>query len=353
MTEINLNFNQYLELEKLGTGVFYPVKNFMTRKEFESVVNYMNFKKKIFPLPIILDVKNKPKFKKFDKIKLKFNSKEVGEIHNPDFYKCDKIKTVKKIYGTKSLKHPGVEEFFKKGEWFVGGKTIFKNKIKNQLSKYEIFPNEVKKIIKKRNFKTIVGFQTRNIPHKAHEYLIRNSLENYDAVLIQPLIGRKKTGDYSPHSIMKSYNIFLKDYIPTKRSILSCLTTSMRYAGPREAVFHAIIRKNYGCTHFIVGRDHAGVGNFYKKYEAQHLISKYEKKIGIKIIYSKGPYYCMKCCQIVTENICKHSNTKHEKQISGTYIRSKIINNSKLDERLFRTDLIKNIKKKTIFINDK
>ena len=224
MREINLNFNQYLELEKLGTNVFSPVKNFMKKNEFNSVVNKMNYKKRIFPLPIILDVAYKPKIKNFDKIRLIFNSTVVGEIHKPEFYKCDKLKIVKKIFGTTSKKHPGVKDFFHKGEWFVGGKTVFKKKIRNKLSKYEIFPEEVKNIIKKKKFKTVVGFQTRNIPHKAHEYLIRNSLENYDAVLIQPLIGRKKIGDYSPKSIMKSYNIFIKNYLPTKRSILTCLT---------------------------------------------------------------------------------------------------------------------------------
>ena len=339
MSKIDINFNQYLELEKLGTGVFEPVKDFMKKNEFSSVVDKMIYKKKIFPLPIILDLKEKINIYKVKKIQLIYDSILVGEIHNPEIYKCNKKKVIKKIFGTSSKKHPGVKDFLNKGEWFIGGKTILKKKIKNDLSQYEIFPSKVKSIIKKQKFKTVVGFQTRNIPHKAHEYLIRNSLENFDAILIQPLIGKKKIGDYAPNSIMKSYNVFINGYLPNKKAILSCLTTSMRYAGPREAVFHAIIRKNYGCTHFIVGRDHAGVGNFYKKYEAQELVKKYEKSIGIQIIYSKGPYYCSKCSQIVTANICKHSGTKYEKQISGTYIRSKIINKKKIDKNMFRSEL--------------
>lgn len=356
MNQIKLNFNQYLELEKLGKNVFLPVKNFMNKKEFYTVVNQMKYKNQIFPLPIILDV-DKKKYKslikkKNKKINLIYESKIVGEIINPEIYKCDKKKIVKKIFGTNNLKHPGVLEFFQKGDWFIGGQTFFKKKIMNNLSKYEIFPDKLKKLIKQNSFKTVVGFQTRNIPHKAHEYLIRNSLENYDAILIQPLIGKKKIGDYAPNSIMKSYQKFIKDYLPNKRAILSCLTTSMRYAGPREAIFHAIIRRNYGCTHFIVGRDHAGVGNFYKKYEAQQKVKQYEKKLGINILYSSGPYYCSKCSQIVTTNICKHSGTKYEKQISGTYIRSKIINKKKIDNNIFRSELINKINTSKIFINE-
>ena len=354
MKSINLNFNQYLELEKLGKGVFYPVNSFMKKKDFYNVVNIMKFKKKIFPIPIILDITEdkKKQIIKDKKIILFFKSKIVGQIINPEIFKCDKKKIAKKIYGTTNRKHPGVKEFFNKGDWFIGGKTIFKKSIKHNLSKYEIYPKQTKKIIKKNKFKTIVGFQTRNVPHKAHEYLIRNSLENYDAILIQPLIGQKKIGDYAPKSIMRSYNIFIKNFLPKRKVVLSCLTTSMRYAGPKEAIFHAIIRRNYGCTHFIVGRDHAGVGNFYKKYEAQELIKKYENSIGIKIIYSKGPYYCTKCSQIVTSNICKHSGTKYEKQVSGTYIRSRIINKKQIDKRMFRSELINNMNSENIFINE-
>jgi len=354
MKNINLNFNQYLELEKLGNGVFNPVDSFMKKKDFYSVVNRMKYKKKIFPIPIILDITKEEKKKILNdkKVILVFKSKIVGQILNPEIFKCDKKKIVKKIFGTINKKHPGVKEFFDKGDWFIGGKTIFKKNIKHNLSKYEIYPKQIKEIIKKNKFRTIVGFQTRNVPHKAHEYLIRNSLENYDAILIQPLIGQKKIGDYEPKSIMRSYNIFIKNFLPKKRVILSCLTTSMRYAGPKEAIFHAIIRRNYGCNYFIVGRDHAGVGNFYKKYEAQELIKKYENSIGINIICSKGPYYCTKCSQIVTSNICKHSGTKYEKQISGTYIRSRIVNKKKLDKSMFRSELINNMDPKKIFINE-
>ena len=136
---------------------------------------------------------------------------------------------------------------------------------------------------------------------------------------------KEKIGDYSADSIMKSFKNLIKNYLPEKKIILSCLTTSMRYAGPREAIFHAIIRRNYGCSHFIVGRDHAGVGNFYKKYEAQKLIKKFEKLIGIKIIYLKGPYYCLKCDQIVTANICRHSGQNMKNKLVALILDLKLL----------------------------
>src|SRR5210317_1235607 len=126
MKEINLNFNQYLELEKLGENVFSPVKDFMNKNEFNNVVNKMIFKKKVFPLPIVLDIPNKPKEKNFTKINLIYNSLIVGEIYKPEVYRCNKLKTVKKIFGTTSKKHPGVKDFFNKGDWFIGGKTVLK-----------------------------------------------------------------------------------------------------------------------------------------------------------------------------------------------------------------------------------
>ena len=192
MIRINISFNQYLELEKLGMGVFNPVQDFMKKKEFDSVVNKMIYKKKIFPLPIILDLKEKINLKKVKKIQLIYDSKLVGEIKNPEIYTCNKKNCCKKNIWNFKFKTSWCKRFYIKGKMVYWRQNNIKKKIKNDLSKYEIFPSKVKSIIQKRKFKTIVGFQTRNVPHKAHEYLIRNSLENFDAILIQPLIGKKK-----------------------------------------------------------------------------------------------------------------------------------------------------------------
>jgi sulfate adenylyltransferase len=349
MIKINLNFRQYLELEKLGDGALDPVFDFMIKKEVLSVAKNVNYKGKIFPLPIVLDItkKNAKRIKNEDYISLFFKKKLVGKIFKPEVFTLDKKMIAKKIYGTNSLLHPGVYSFLKQSDYYLGGKTKFLKRVKNTYSKYEITPIQSKSFFKKNSLKTIVGFQTRNVPHKAHEYLIRNAMENYDCIFIQPLLGEKKIGDYKAHVIMESFKILIKEFLNKKKVLLGSLLTFMRYAGPREALFHAIIRRNYGCTHFIVGRDHAGVSNFYTKYEAQKFVKKYEQKIGIKILYSTGPFYCSKCKIITTEKICTHNNYRID--ISGTYIRNIFSKGEKVDQKLINKiivdTILKNIKK--------
>ena len=346
MMRFDLNFRQYLELEKLGDGALAPVYSFMKKKEVLSVANNVNYRGKIFPLPIILDVSEKiaTSIKKKKFINLFFKNKLVGKIFAPEVFSLDKKKISKKIFGTISPSHPGVNSFLKQSNFYIGGKTKFLKRIRNIYSKYEITPQKSKLFFRKNLFKTMVGFQTRNVPHKAHEYLIRNAIENYDCIFIQPLLGEKKVGDYKANIIMDAFKILIKESLNKKRVLLGSLSTFMRYAGPREALFHAIIRRNYGCTHFIVGRDHAGVSNFYSKFEAQKFVKKYEKKIGIKILYSTGPFYCSKCKIITTEKICTHN--KQRVDISGTYIRSVFSKGAKIDTKLINKKIVDTILKK-------
>jgi sulfate adenylyltransferase len=325
MPSISLNFQEYLELERLSDNSFFPVKNFMKKKDALSVINKMKFKDKIFPLPILLSIQAnqyKDLLNKKVVVKLFYKNILVGEIVNPEVFKININNMCKKIFRTVNKKHPGVNFYKNQSGYFIGGKTTIKRKINHEFKKFEMSPLEVKHLKIKKKFKTLVGFQTRNVPHKAHEFLIRNALENYDGVFIQPLIGKKKPGDYLPSVIMSAFNFLIKNFLVKEKIILGSLTTFMRYAGPREALFHAIIRKNYGCTHFIVGRDHAGVDNFYNKLDAQKLVKKFENKIKIKIIDSTGPFYCEVCQMISTNKICKHVNNNEKKDISGTYIRS-------------------------------
>ena len=355
MIKINLNFQEYLELERLKDGSFFPVNNFMTKNEAINVINNLKFKKNIFPLPILLPISEDCYTKittKKNTLNLFFKNQLVGKILNPEVFKLDLIDLCKKIFNTTSDKHPGVLFYKNKSNIFVGGKTILLKKVFHEFKKYELSPKDVKKTKLQRNIKTLVGFQTRNVPHRAHEFLIRNAIENYDAIFIQPLIGQKKSGDYLPDVIMYSFKILLNKFLVKKKVILGSLTTFMRYAGPREALFHAIIRKNYGCTHFIVGRDHAGVGGFYNKLDAQKLVQKYEKQINIKIIDSTGPFYCNVCNVISTNKICKHKLINQKTEISGTYIRNLFKKGKTIDNRLINKKLIIDLRKKfkNIFI---
>ena len=353
MKKININYNQFLELKNILDGTFFPLKGFMTEDEFLSVVATMRLlNKKVFPLPVLLPISleeyNSIKHK--DIINLIYKKENVGSIEVKDIFEINLKKFLPKIFGTSDFSHPGMQIYLNSSNKFLGGR-VFNSKAAKNIKTYKGSPDEIKKIIKEKKFKTIAGFQTRNIPHKAHEYLQKLALEIVDGLLIHPVTGKKKEGDFTNNIVLSSYRYIINNYYPKNRVLLSPLNTFMRYAGPREAVFHAIIRRNFGCTHFIVGRDHAGVGSFYKEYEAQNLCLKLEKEINIKILAFKGPYYCKKCKTIVTEKCCQHTNiSKYKVEISGTMVRNFLKDNRKVNEDLIRKDLIDLIKRKSIFI---
>ena len=210
-------------------------------------------------------------------------------------------------------------------------------------------PDQVKKIIQNKGWKKVVGFHTRNPPHRAHEFLQKNSLENSDGILIHPVVGSKKIGDFSSSAIISSYKFYIKNYLPSNNVIFTPLLTYSRYAGPREAIFTAIVRRNYGCTHFIVGRDHTGVKNFYGKYDSQKIFNKF-KDVKIEILCYNEPYYCKKCDQITTIKTCPH-NKKYHLEISGTRIRKAILNKSKIPEIYIRKNVLKKLQNtKNIFV---
>ena len=352
MSIINLNYYQYNELEKLCWGSFEPVNSFMSSNDLISVINNFHLTNgKFFPLPIFLDIDDDTKLKiqNKKKVDLSFKDKKVGTIIIDDIYKVKKYNFCKKIFGTDSVKHPGVNLFLNTKEWFVGGKvSLFRPDNKDKEIK-ELKPAETKKIFKDMRWKTIVGFQTRNIPHRAHEYLHRVALEFVDGLYINPFIGWKKKGDYTPQAIFTGYNYYFKKFINSKRVCLNLSKMNMRYAGPRESLFHAIIRRNYGCTHFIIGRDHAGVGDFYEKYEAHELASKFEEELNIKIMKLCGPFYCKICDGIVTEKTCNHSKI-NTFDISGTYIRNILLKKGKVDNKFIRKEIIKSLEKIKVFI---
>lgn len=350
---IHINKNQFLELEKIAIGAFSPLTGFMNEKEFHSVVNSMRLLDgSIFPLPVLLDITEHDReiIGNSKKIDLIFQGENVGILYPDDFYKCDRIATASRIYGTSSLDHPGVAYFFNLNPIFVGGSVQLLKRFPLNFSSYEFTPSESRKYFLDHGWKSIVGFQTRNAPHRAHEYLLRVGLELADGLFIQPLVGHKKKGDFTPEAILVGYHALIENYLPNDKVLLGTLSTNMRYAGPREAIFHAIIRRNYGCTHFIVGRDHAGVDDWYELYEAHALITKYEAELGIKILKLHGPYHCSKCDTIATSASCPHGDTDYAEHISGTYMR-KILSDGEIPEdRFMRKEVVAELRKINCFI---
>ncbi|MCW9033584.1 MAG: sulfate adenylyltransferase [Rhodospirillales bacterium] len=357
MTEIHLNQRQYLELEKLALGAFLPVTGFMNEEEFLSTVHSMRLPDgSPFPLPIYLDISKvvADQIKGQPEVSLLFQGEEVGHLKPESFYTCDKIALAPLLFGTADMAHPGVEHFIKTEDVFVGGPITLLQQATFEFSDYELTPKQTKDIFKNRNWSTIVGFQTRNVPHRAHEYLQRVALEGVDGLFVQPLVGRKRVGDFTPQAIMAGYNTMFDQFFPKQNVLLGVLSTFMRYAGPREAIFHAIIRRNYGCTHFIVGRDHAGVGDYYGKYEAHELTKRFNDELGITVLRLNGPFYCSKCDTIATEHTCPHHQNEPEytTEISGTDMRAMLLEGTNPKPHLMRPEIIHGVQGAPLFITE-
>lgn len=355
--DLHLTKSQFLELQKIGVGAFAPLNGFMCEKDFFSVVNDLHLlDNQFFPLPIYLDISNEDakRFAHISKVSLFFNGSMVGTIFPDSIFSCDKNSVAKKIFGTDDPLHPGVRQILSSRENFMGGRVELEPNGKTFLFADELSPKQTRAIFEERGWKTVAGFQTRNVPHRAHEYLQRIALEVCDGLFIQPLLGQKKVQDYTPEAIMRGYRILTDNFLPKNRVLLGVLSTAMRYAGPREALFHALIRRNYGCTHFIVGRDHAGIGNYYGKYEAQDLAKQYAKAIGIKILALSGPFHCKLCDGIVTERTCSHvagDQVNSTTEISGTIMRSLLRDNLEPKPELMRPEIVKGLKGLPIFID--
>ena len=224
------------------------------------------------------------------------------------------------------------------GDLLVGGKITLVREMETPFSKYNLRPVETRVLFKEKGWRTVVGFQTRNAPHLGHEYVQKTALTFVDGVFINPVIGRKKRGDFRDEVILEAYNVLIEHYYLKDRAVMSILPFEMRYAGPREAVFHAIVRKNFGCTHFIVGRDHAGVGDFYPPYAAQDIFDEFPD-LGIIPLFFKTFYYCKKCGGVVNEKICPHGEEQHIK-FSGTRIRELLRRGQRPPREMMRPEVV-------------
>ena len=250
------------------------------------------------------------------------------------------------------MEHPGVANVMRAKPWLIGGPVKLWQAGERFLFDDELSPQQTKRLFAERGWRTIAGFQTRNVPHRAHEYLQRTALELCDGLFIQPLVGLKKAGDYTPEAIMSGYRALIANYLPRGNVVLGVLSTAMRYAGPREALFHALIRRNYGCTHFIVGRDHAGVGSFYGKYEAQDFVKQHAAELGIAILALRGPFHCRLCDGIATEKTCPHVETEASvtTEISGTIMRQMLAEGTQVRAELMRPQVVAAVSGHQLFV---
>ena len=344
MPRKEITINEARDLTNIGHGVFSPLEGYMTREDFENVIIEGRLSNDLpWTIPIVMDA-SKEEIKEFlegDEIALFYENIPIATLEIEEIYPFDKKTYAKKVFGTDSLEHPGVAELFKKKDFLLGGKIYLINDVPTKFSKYKLWPKETRILFKERGWRTIVGFQTRNAPHIGHEYVQKTALTFVDGLFMNPLVGKKKKGDFRDEAIIEAYETLFKNYYPSNVATIAILETEMRYAGPREAIFHAIIRKNYGCTHFIVGRDHAGVGNFYSPYEAQEIFYEYPD-LGIIPLFFRSFFYCKKCGGVVNEKICPHGK-EFRINFSGTKIRKMLLEGKKPPETMMRPEVAETI----------
>jgi sulfate adenylyltransferase len=311
------------DVEMIGIGGFSPLQGFLTRADYDSVVEKRRLRNGlVWSIPVTLPVSKQQAAAVKDEAALTSGGSIVAILHVEDKYEPDKNKEAEHVLKTTDASHPGVVRLQAVGPVYLGGTISVVNRPKpSTFLPYRLDPADTRRIFAERGWRRIVAFQTRNPIHRAHEYLQKCALEMCDGMLLHPIVGETK-GDDVPASVrMKSYEVLLANYFPKDRVLLAVNPSSMRYAGPREAIFHALIRKNYGCTHFIVGRDHAGVGKFYGTYDAQRMFDDFApEEIGITPLNFENTAFCTVCGGMVSSKTCPHPAEKYV-SLSGTKVR--------------------------------
>ncbi|MGD9532160.1 MAG: sulfate adenylyltransferase [Candidatus Nitrosocosmicus sp.] len=348
---LDIDKGQKKEIENIAFGIFSPLKGFLNEQDFTSVVKRGRLANDLpWTIPIVLDVNVElaNKIKDSTQVALRTDGKIFGLMDIGDTFAFDKIESAKSVFQTDDPAHPGFQKYVSMKDTLIEGevKVIvndsdgsgsgsgsdddkgisnngsienYSSTLNNFDEEFRMTPSQSRKTIQEQGWKSIVAFQTRNVPHVAHEMLQKAALNIYDGLFINPLIGKKKAGDFKDDVILNSYTVLIKNYYPKSRVIFSTLHTEMRYAGPKEAIHHAIMRQNFGCSHIIIGRDHAGVGNYYSPFAAHEIFKEYPE-LEIQPLFFPAFYFCKKCQGYFNERTCPHDQEFRE-ELSGTKMR--------------------------------
>jgi len=327
LAKVRLSSREFSDLIMLATGAFSPLAGFMKEADYNSVVQDMRMASGVlWPMPVTLAVtKEQAKsLKEGQQIALVDPESDdiVADMVVEEKYSYDKTREAVNVFGTEDGNHPGVKKIFEQGDVYIGGpvRVFSEGKYPEEFPEYGR-PADTRKIFAERGWTTVAAFQTRNPMHRSHEYLTKIAMEVCDGVLIHPIVGKLKTGDIPAKTRMECYKVLLENYYPEDRVLLKVYPMEMRYAGPREAVLHAIIRQNFGCSHLIVGRDHAGVGDYYGPFDAQNIFDELDTgSLHIKPLKLDWTFWCYKCGGMASLKTCPHDK-KDRCIISGTQLR--------------------------------
>jgi sulfate adenylyltransferase len=346
LPRLTLNPRETADLEMLATGAMSPLEGFMTREDYDAVVEKMHLARGLaWTLPVTLSaradeaaaIREGGEVALFDEMGSLLAILEVQSKWTPD-----KTHEAQKVLRTTDDAHPGVQYLKGIGEVYLGGALrVIRKPVHEEFIRYRLEPKETRVLFKERGWETIAAFQTRNPIHRAHEYLQKCALEMVDGLLIHPLMGATKADDIPGPVRMACYEALLSNYYPKDRTALTIFPAAMRYAGPSEAIWHAIVRKNYGCTHLIVGRDHAGVGNYYGTYDAHHIFKEFgREELEITPLFFDHSFYCKRCGNMGSIKTCPHGKDDHL-VLSGTKVREMLARGEDLPVEFTRPEVAK------------
>jgi sulfate adenylyltransferase len=338
---VTLTSRELSDLDMLASGALSPLTGFMGREDYESVLDTMRLASGLpWALPVCLSVAAAPAS---DRVALADDSgKAYAVLEVEDVYEYDKEREAQQSFRTTDDAHPGVARLYQQQPLYVSGTVTVFERADAPCPELALDPAGTRAVFAERGWKRVVGFQTRNPIHRAHEYLTKVALETVDGLLIHPLVGDTKSDDVPAATRVQCYRVLLDGYYPADRVVLSAFPAAMRYAGPREAIWHAICRKNYGCSHFIVGRDHAGVGDYYGTYDAQLIFDEFEPhELDIEPMFFEHSFWCRACGAMASAKTCPHGSGEHV-FLSGTKVRE-MLGNGELPPTEFSRPEVANV----------
>ena len=325
MPQLQLSAREISDLEMIALGSYSPLEGFMDSWDYRSVLNRMRLADGTpwsIPITLAATAEQVKRFREGHDVALYEEEHLLGVLHFTEKFTYDKRVEAQSVYRTTEEAHPGVRALYAQGDWLLTGRVTLINRPLNlSFQQYRLDPLATRTLFQQNGWRRVVAFQTRNPVHRAHEYIQKCALEIADGLLLHPLVGETKSDDVPAEIRIRSYEEILTHYYPATRTVLAVMPAAMRYAGPREAIFHAIVRKNYGCSHFIVGRDHAGVGNYYGTYDAHQIFDEFEPaELGITPLFFDHAFYCRSCGAMASSKTCPHDQTNHV-TLSGTRVR--------------------------------